>query len=163
RAVRLSPAAIVLVLGLPAVAPAPAWAEGVTEFSQGITAGGGPTGITVGPDGNLWFTEHTGDHIGRITPDDVVTEFGAAITAGSPDGNLWFTEYAANRVARITPQGVVTEASVGITPGSGPWWIAAGPDGNLWFTEHAGGRIGRMDPFYTAIEFSAGISPGSRP
>jgi hypothetical protein len=40
----------------------------------------------------------------------VVTEFGAGITAGSgpdtitagPDGNLWFTEFAGNRIGRIS-------------------------------------------------------------
>jgi hypothetical protein len=38
----------------------------VTEFSAGITAGSGPSGIAGGPDGNLWFTEYNGDRIGRI-------------------------------------------------------------------------------------------------
>jgi hypothetical protein len=28
----------------------------ITEFSQGITTGASPDGITAGPDGNLWFT-----------------------------------------------------------------------------------------------------------
>src|SRR5512142_1613531 len=37
-------------------------------------ANSGPTGITVGPDGNLWFTEYRG-YIGRITTDGVITEF----------------------------------------------------------------------------------------
>jgi hypothetical protein len=65
--------------------------------------------ITVGPDGNLWFTEYIRNRIGRITPLGVVTEFSvvstntgtAGITAG-PDGNVWFTEPVANRIGRIT-------------------------------------------------------------
>ena len=32
----------------------------VTEFSSGISAGAGPVGITVGPDGNIWFAEYGG-------------------------------------------------------------------------------------------------------
>ena len=44
-----------------------AWAQTVTEYSAGITAGAQPIGITAGPDGNLWFTEQGGDRIGRIT------------------------------------------------------------------------------------------------
>lgn len=39
----------------------------MTEFSAGITNGAGPEGITVGPDGNLWFAERLVDQIGRIT------------------------------------------------------------------------------------------------
>ena len=55
-----------------------------------------PYWITLGPDGNMWFTNPTGDTIGRITPKGVVTEFQLAkgthpqtITAAA-DGNLWF-------------------------------------------------------------------------
>jgi streptogramin lyase len=29
---------------------------------------GTPTGITVGPDGNLWFTEYYGNEIGALRP-----------------------------------------------------------------------------------------------
>src|SRR4029434_7383036 len=96
-----------------------AWAQVVTEFSTGITAGAAPFGITAGPDGNLWFTEQQLDRIGRITTLGVVTECSAAIAGGSslvritagPDGNLWFTESSGDRIGRITPAGVVTEFS----------------------------------------------------
>jgi hypothetical protein len=44
-----------------------AHAQVITEFSAGITAGASLTGITAGPDGNLWFAEEAGDRIGRIT------------------------------------------------------------------------------------------------
>src|SRR6478672_11672571 len=95
------------------------WGQVVTEFSAGISAGAGPRNITAGPDGNLWFTEHMGGRIGRITPLGVVTEFSAGISAGAtpvgitagPDGNLWFTEENGDRIGRITPAGVVTEFS----------------------------------------------------
>src|SRR5450759_2766897 len=120
-----------------------AQAQVVTEFRAGITAGAVPEGITAGPDGNLWFTEFTGNRIGRITPLGVVTEFSAGITAGAypryitagSDGNLWFTEAVGDRIGRITTGGVVTEFSAGITAGASPYGITAGPDGNLWFTE----------------------------
>ena len=49
----------------------------MTEFSAGIT-GSNLYGITLGPEGNLWFTEES--KIGRITPAGVVTEFSAGIT-----------------------------------------------------------------------------------
>ncbi|MFZ9669733.1 MAG: virginiamycin B lyase family protein, partial [Solirubrobacterales bacterium] len=105
-----------------------------------------------GPDGNMWFTELSGNRIGKITPAGVITEYSAGITAGAapygiaagPDGNMWFTERNGNRIGKITPAGVVTEYSAGITAGANPFGIAAGPDGNMWFTQFTGNRIGKV-------------------
>src|SRR5205807_545031 len=98
-----------------------------TEFSV-FSFNSQPHGITVGPDGNLWFTETSTDKIGRITPGGVVTEFSSGITADSgpyyitagPDGNLWFTEFFGNKIGKITTTGTVTEYSAGLSSGSGP-------------------------------------------
>src|SRR3989338_9236223 len=89
----------------------------IAEFSIPTTESS-PVGITVGPDGNYWFTEqgHNANKIGRITPDGKITEFPIptndsgpfSITSG-PDGNLWFTEAYANRIGRITTSGEITE------------------------------------------------------
>jgi streptogramin lyase len=162
----------VVCLGLALLSAASAArAQVITDFSAGITPGAGPSSITAGPDGNLWFTECpilaglTAPGIGRITPAGVVTEFSAgggctySITAG-PDGNLWFTER--DRIGRITPAGAVTEFSAGISVGARPGSITAGPDGNLWFTESLDprGRIGRITPAGVVTEFSAGITGG---
>src|SRR5579862_8306665 len=58
-----------------------------TEFGDGISAHASLYRITLGPDGNLWFTEYAGNRIGRITPSGVVTEFSDGISAGAgPDG-----------------------------------------------------------------------------
>ena len=58
-------------------------AVGVTEFSAGLTTDSEPTGITLGPDGNIWFTEQQANKIGRITPSGTITEFSAGITASA--------------------------------------------------------------------------------
>jgi len=126
----------------------------VQEFSNGITTGAQPGGIARGDDGNLWFTDFTGNRVGFITTAGAVTLFSSGITAGAnpagiaagSDGNLWFTEFTGNRIGRITTAGVVTEFSTGITAGSQPSGITSGPDGNLWFTESAGNRIGVIVP-----------------
>jgi hypothetical protein len=39
------------------------------------TAGSGPNGIVAGPDGALWFTEYSGNKIGRITTGGSITEY----------------------------------------------------------------------------------------
>jgi streptogramin lyase len=142
-----------------------------TEFSSGITSSARPQGITTGPDGNLWFTELTGNLIGRITPSGVVTEFSSGMSAGAflydiasgPDGNLWFTEEYGNSIGRITPNGTVTEFSEGISANAFPDGIVAGPDGNLWFTEEQGSRIGRITPSGTVTEFSSGVNVNDNP
>lgn len=105
------------------------------------TASSVPTGIAPGPDGNLWFVEHSGNNVGKITTTGAVTEYPVptasatplGISAG-PDGNLWFTEDGAARIGKITPSGVITEYPIpGVTPV--PLGITSGPDGNLWFTD----------------------------
>ena len=51
------------------------------------TSGSNPFGITVGPDGNLWFTEEFGDNIGRITPSGQITEFPIGGSGEFPERN----------------------------------------------------------------------------
>jgi streptogramin lyase len=60
--------AILVCIGLLSLSSAPAWATAgtITEFPI-PTANSQPRGITAGPDGNLWFTESSGDKIGRIS------------------------------------------------------------------------------------------------
>jgi streptogramin lyase len=85
----------------------------VTEFTGGVTSGftadRSPNQITLGPDGNIWFTEGPSNisnpgAVARLNPDGTVTEFTGGVTSGfsagaspesittGPDGNLWFTE-----------------------------------------------------------------------
>jgi virginiamycin B lyase len=118
------------------------------------TAGSQPGGITAGPDGALWFTEQTGNRIGRITTAGQITEFALprassgplGITAG-PDGALWFTEAgtAGNRIGKITTVGSVTEYAF-VFSNRQPTDITVGGDGSLWFTERAGNAVGRITP-----------------
>ena len=147
--------------------PASAW--GVTEYDV-PTPVSQPAGITVGPDGALWFTEENGHKIGRITTDGTITEYPTPtpfsapneITTG-PDGALWFTEFGANppKIGRLTTAGVFTEWDLPL--GSGPDGITAGPDGAMWFTENGGAKIGRIavtGPPITEYPLPAGFVPG---
>ena len=144
-----------------------------TEY-QVPTDGSQPNGITKGPDGNLWFTEFSGNKIGKITTAGAITEFPvptagsspAEITAG-PDGNLWFTEYYGQKIGRITTAGVITEFPIP-SGNSLPYGITVGPDGNLWFTENNGhilpaSYIGRITTSGVITEFLTGGGSGSAP
>jgi streptogramin lyase len=144
----------------------------ITQFSNGITSGSYPWGITTGPDNNLWFTEFVGTNgdgaIGRISASGAVTEFTTGISPGAgpqgitagPDGNLWFTEYGLSQIGRITTAGTVTEFSTGITANSNPLSIVSGPNGNLWFTENGANQIGEMTTSGMMVgEFAVGAGP----
>jgi streptogramin lyase len=134
----------------------------ITEFPL-PTAGLNPSHLTVGPDGNLWFTESSQDAtspgaIGRITPTGAITQFQLPTGDGSPsslmvgpDGDLWFTDGAG--IGRITPAGDITQF-----PGGGRD-LTVGPDGNLWFID--GGAIGRITPAGVATYFPLPESQGS--
>ena len=175
---RMTPAGVLTEFPLPAVA-APAGSTGPPP---------GPTAITAGPDGALWFTGIPGE-IGRITTAGVVTEFavpavpppagspaGTASTpatataiAAGPDGALWFTGVP-GEIGRISTAGVVTEFAVPEIPppaGSPPGTagtlatltaITAGPDGALWFTG-VPGEVGRITTAGVVTEFAVPAIP----
>jgi streptogramin lyase/Ca2+-binding RTX toxin-like protein len=126
-------------------------------------AGAGVSGITFGPDGNIWFTESDVDRVGTINPTlTTITEFIAGITAGAapegivsgPDGALWFTETLANKIGRITTAGMVTNEFAVPGQSSNPSSIATGTDGALWFTEFGSDQIGRVTTAGAITEFS---------
>jgi virginiamycin B lyase len=150
---------------------ASAVAQTVTEFPI-PTANSVPKSIAAGPDGALWFTEFSGNKIGRITTGGVITEFSLpkagstpyVITAG-PDGALWFVELNGDNIGRITTAGVITEFPI-LTGNSRPSGITVGPDGALWFTEFSnssptGNTIGRITTSGVITEFP--LDPGRRP
>ena len=117
------------------------------------TPNAGPTGITTGPDGGVWFTGFSSNTIGRIDPaTGAIVEYALGSGSGpygittGPDGRAWFTEASGNRIGRIDPAtGTIVEYAVP-TPASRPQGIAKGPDGGVWFTENAENKIGRIDP-----------------
>ncbi|MDQ6945296.1 MAG: hypothetical protein M3256_03270, partial [Actinomycetota bacterium] len=114
--------------------------------------------ITLGPDGNLWFTEGAG-RIGQMTPDGAFKQFRTPsfkagknsnpldITTG-PDGNLWYTDFY-GRIGRVTTSGEITEFQIG-SPSNQVFFfgITAGPDQAMWFVINCcgptNGMIGRI-------------------
>jgi virginiamycin B lyase len=46
------------------------------------TAASTPQYITAGPDGALWFTEYSGNKLGRVATSGTFTEFPMSIRAG---------------------------------------------------------------------------------
>ena len=128
--------------------------SGTVSFVTDSSHIDGPEGITVGPDGALWFTNVGNNSIGRIDPTSgAVTSYTGtgiddptSITAG-PDGEqaLWFTNNQNDTIGEITTSGTVYNYSSKPTDQygiGGPTGITAGPDGALWFTNVDGGPSG---------------------
>jgi streptogramin lyase len=138
--------------------------KSITEC--GIQANGGnegskPRGITVGPDGNLWFTDTgTTKAIGKVNPSTcAVQEFstgafsepggsgnalGAWGIVTGPDGNIWFTENGTEEskgpkgkaICRITPSGTISCFSEGLAETNAPHGIVSA-EGKLWFSNES--------------------------
>ena len=138
-----------------------------------IPTGSEPISITMGADGNFWFTLQNNSRIGRVTPQGVITEFLTPtlsfpndITLG-PDGNVWFAEGSTGQIGFITPQGQITEVMFSLFDASAG--ITTGPDGNIWFCDLTGNNIWRYDlaarvltkfPIPTPNSFPEKITPG---
>jgi virginiamycin B lyase len=123
-----------------------------------------PLGIAAGSDGALWFTNQSGNSIGRITTSGIITYYTGrkvlgpgAITAG-PDGALWFTTQrgininSGGAIGRITTSGTITYYTDPTIPD--PFAITTGSDGALWFTSEVGHAIGRIATSGTITNFT---------
>jgi len=136
------------------VSTATATAGAITEHGTlSITS----SGIALGADGNLWYTEQGTGKVGNILPGTTFTATDFAlpgagnattttlgITLGA-DNTLRFTEQGTSRIGQITTTGSVTVTEftvpgIGITATA----ITAGADGNVWFTETNANQIGRI-------------------
>jgi streptogramin lyase len=124
----------------------------ITEFPL-PGAGGSPTRLALGHDGNVWFTERIEDRVGSISRTGRITSFPLPpasrpgnIVAGS-DGALWFTEESDRgpMLGRLATSGAFREFPLGANENLSAGALAAGPDGRLWFTLEAG-AIHRMSP-----------------
>jgi virginiamycin B lyase len=159
----------------------------ITEYELPSAAPSGvgkcPAGITLGPDGNLWFAlrftlaftpsgqNATGDGVGWLTPDGSPTEFAAGAALGpiaiAADhvGNLWFTQNHGN-IVRLTPRDGQAPELTQIPIGDGstvPNGVVEGPDGNIWFTEYAGNAVGRIHPTTLMVDEYPIKTAGSEP
>jgi streptogramin lyase len=108
-------------------------------------------GMTLGPDGNVWFYGNLS--VGRITPTGAIAEFDTRIVAGQPfaiapgpDGNVWFMGQSGDTgdevVGRVTLGGAVQLFTVKLTHNPSVSHnlvgLTAGPDGNMWLARSEG-------------------------
>src|SRR6266851_1855100 len=136
-----------------------------------------PGPITFGPDGNIWFTEFSGNSsVARMTPSGTFTEFTTptpsvpfGIRAG-PDSKLYFTEQMASKVGtltNVTGEWMIEEWPV--TPGGGPSGIATlatgtpDPTGYVVVMQADANTVAMAHTDPPSIEFTKTASPDPVP
>jgi len=116
--------------------------SGVVDHRVLLPNGSQVSGIVLGPDNAMWFTDSGLDAIGRVTQDGSFTEFKIPAGAGShpgritvgSDGALWFTQVHGNKIGRITTSGTVASQTNVPTANAHPFGIV-GSIHAVFFTE----------------------------
>jgi streptogramin lyase len=123
--------------------------------------------ITLGSDGNMWFTDSGANDFGSISPDGSTIHVYPTLQAGGqprgiasgPDGNLYICDPGNNEIYVESTAGVELNRQHVPTGGSKPYEIVNGGDGYLYFTEFASstvssggnGQIGVITPSPYAV------------
>jgi streptogramin lyase len=124
-----------------------------------------PSGMTVGPDGNIWVLEFNGHQVDVYSTAGALLHTYAANTSPStlqleeiitgPDGNMWFDTFSGDNVVKmITGTGVTTTYNLSGTFSGTLRGIAAGPDGNLWVCDEDDNKIIRVTTAGVATGFA---------
>jgi virginiamycin B lyase len=135
---------------IPSLAPsAQAFKQYFTKTSNSF-----PYAVVVDHSDNVWFTEGTGDRVGKFpyggdnsnnmteypTPTSGSGPTGMAAQAGTPF--LWIAETYASKIARFdTSTGTFVEFAEPMTL---PLGIAVDGNGNVWVSEHGGSTVDEL-------------------
>jgi streptogramin lyase len=124
-------------------------------------------GITVAPDGTIWFAETAVKRVGHLIPCQsascTITDFGppAGVEITFPiqlavdlSGAVWFTDHGSNQFGNFNPTtGAWKVFPIGYCSASFadcgiglPNAISVDSNGKIWFSEHYAGRVARYDP-----------------
>jgi len=131
--------------------------------------GGGPYGITVTPDNDLYYASLAGNHIARIdrrsgtaeTLEPPTPEQGARRVWSDSQGVVWVSEWEAGQVGAYHPSTNTWQEWA--LPGDAPQAYAVYVDetDRVWLTDFTGdGAVVRFDPSTEGFEVFPLVSPG---
>jgi len=119
-----------------------------------LTGLGGPNGVYVDFDDNVWFTEFQGSKVGRLSPDGTKTIFASgAQTAQAANGVVleaskkwvFYTEYAKGKVNRVAAdQPGSAPINVATIPGAALDGMVLDVCGNVYVVDQGGSKIYRV-------------------
>jgi virginiamycin B lyase len=123
--------------------------DGVFTRYQIESARGGPYGVAVTADGNIWATLQNGNQLLHLALDGTGRTFdlprGGAVptdVAVGSDGSVWFLQFRANRIGRFK-DGQFSDVAVG-PENAGLSGIAVAPNGDVWFGMMRRASLGRL-------------------
>jgi sugar lactone lactonase YvrE len=120
-----------------------------------FVTGGGPNGLTIGPDGFLYYSDFSAGEVMRVDPDGDGTATMVTATpisqangvAFDSDGTLLVCSYATGVLHRLTlSDGVETARAEAATGLGSPDGIALDADGRFYVTDNGAGRLLRLEP-----------------
>ena len=145
---------VITVAGLAGVPGTADGAGSVARFNR-------PSGVAVGPTGDVFVSDTGNLRIRRVTPTGVVTTLpgsyfssGVAVDSG---GNIFVAEFDTARVSKLTPEGKVLAQINGF---SGPTGVAVNSFGTLYITDYNAHTIEQVTT--AGVRSTLAGSPGSQ-
>lgn len=141
-----------------------------------VTSAGQPNGLTVGPDGALYYSNFGGGRVMRVeatggTPTQVTTSGipGANGVAFDTDGTLLVCSYSTGNLFRLTlTSGAETGRTMAATGLGAPDGVALDANGDFWVTDNGAGRVlfvdrdtGMVNPVMPGIGSAASLDFGA--
>ncbi len=115
------------------------------------TPGSRPHGLTVAPDGQVFYTAQSASLIGRLDPvaGMIVKEYPVMTDPHTPIfhmGAVWFTSQQGNRYGRLDPASGAVNLYNAPTESSQPYGVDDAPNGHLWIALFGTYKLGELDP-----------------
>lgn len=130
-----------------------------------VTMVGGPNGLTLGPDGALYFSDFSGGRVMRValtagaTPTVVGRVPSANGVAFEDDGHLLVCNYGGGSLIRLTlADGVETDRATVASRLGSPDGVAVDADGTIYVTDNSGGRLLQLAADGSTTELMTGIT-----
>ena len=133
------------------------------------TANANPQGITLGENGNMWFTEYNTSKVAEVTPGGSISEFGTLFGSDDPqmlidrgDGSVWYAGFGGNHVGYVDEFNGVSGETTLPTADSGPWDLAEAADGNLYVSENSNDDMARLATLFQSPIPQTAVTSGSQ-
>jgi sugar lactone lactonase YvrE len=130
-----------------------------------VSGVGGPNGLTLGPDGALYFSDFSGGRVMRVeltagaTPTMVASLRSANGVAFDDAGHLLVCNYGSGELVRLTlASGVETSREIAASGLGSPDGVALDRDGTIYVTDNGAGRLLRVEADGSITALLTGVS-----